>query len=138
MVTRLLLQIASAKKNEMMSVANTVFPLPADSPLCHNAINSFKIEACPTCNVAPNGDNMWHYSLTRYISFMDDTAELRHPSIASSVVEDFLGFSVPAIPRCSCMKVVVHEHWLTRGDTDQETYFLVIFLRSLAILAHFR
>ncbi|KAH7042427.1 hypothetical protein BKA57DRAFT_125160 [Linnemannia elongata] len=67
--------------------------LTAQCPLCHNAINSFKIEACPTCNVAPNGDNMWHYSLTRYISFMDDTAELRHPSIASSVVEDFLGFS---------------------------------------------
>ncbi|OAQ31819.1 hypothetical protein K457DRAFT_17128 [Linnemannia elongata AG-77] len=67
--------------------------LTAQCPLCHNAINSFKIEACSTCNVAPNGDNMWHYSLTRYISFMDDTAELRHPSIASSVVEDFLGFS---------------------------------------------
>ncbi|KAK3830219.1 MAG: hypothetical protein JOS17DRAFT_791443 [Linnemannia elongata] len=67
--------------------------LTAKCPLCHKAINSFKIEACPTCNVAPNGDNMWHYSLTRYISFMDDTAELRHPSIASHVVEDFLGFS---------------------------------------------
>ncbi|KAG0297603.1 hypothetical protein BGZ96_005706 [Linnemannia gamsii] len=67
--------------------------LTAKCPMCHSAINSFKIDACPTCKVAPTGDNMWHYSFARYISFMDDTAELRHPSIPSRVVEDFLGFS---------------------------------------------
>lgn len=106
-----------------MSVANTIPFLPVDSLLCHKAINSFKIEACPTCNVTPNGDNMWHYSLTRYISFMDDTAELRHPSIASRVVEDFLGFTVPVILHCRYMNVVVREHQCNRGDTDRETYF---------------
>ncbi|KAF9119937.1 hypothetical protein BGW39_011797 [Mortierella sp. 14UC] len=66
--------------------------LTAKCPMCHNAINSFKIDLCPTCHVAPTGDNMWHFNFARYMSFMDDTAELRHPSISSDVVESFLGF----------------------------------------------
>jgi hypothetical protein len=45
---------------------------------------------------------MWHYSLSRYIAFMDDTAELRHPSIPSRVVEGFLGFSVTP---CFCLQL---------------------------------
>ncbi|KAF9909819.1 hypothetical protein EC991_007990 [Linnemannia zychae] len=59
-------------------------------PMCHNAIHSFKITLCPTCNVAPTSDDMWHFNFARYMSFMDDTAELRHPSISSDVVESFL------------------------------------------------
>ncbi|KAK3827060.1 MAG: hypothetical protein J3R72DRAFT_479221 [Linnemannia gamsii] len=66
--------------------------LTAKCPMCNSAINSFQIDLCPTCNVAPTGENMWHFNFARYISFMDDTAELRHPSISSNVVENFLGF----------------------------------------------
>ncbi|KAG0374691.1 hypothetical protein BGX24_010075 [Mortierella sp. AD032] len=66
--------------------------LTAKCPMCNSAINSFQIDLCPTCNVSPTGEHMWHFNFARYMSFMDDTAELRHPSISSDVVENFLGF----------------------------------------------
>ncbi|KAG0210784.1 hypothetical protein BGX33_004706 [Mortierella sp. NVP41] len=67
--------------------------LTAKCPMCQNAINSCKMEACSKCHVAPTTENMWHYNLARYISFMDDTAELRHPNISSDVVQKCLGYT---------------------------------------------
>ncbi|KAF8928180.1 hypothetical protein BGZ47_001769 [Haplosporangium gracile] len=119
--------------------------LTAKCPMCHNAINSFKIEACSTCNVAPNGNNMWHYNLTRYISFMDDTAELRHPSITSRVVEDFLGFSpsdfssLSLTERAQLKKRVFLErfkvHFKVSWSESKEQHIIEILAMSHALLS---
>ncbi|KAF9897641.1 hypothetical protein BX616_005232 [Lobosporangium transversale] len=52
------------------------------------------IEQCPSCKLLPKNDDSWSYSLMRHISLMDDTAELRHPSISSEAVQALLGYKV--------------------------------------------
>ncbi|KAG0301464.1 hypothetical protein BGZ98_008336 [Dissophora globulifera] len=54
-------------------------------------ITSYKIEACPGCNVLPKGEESWTFSLARNVSFMDNTAELRHPNISSATAQSMLG-----------------------------------------------
>ncbi|KAI7821413.1 hypothetical protein BC939DRAFT_209116 [Gamsiella multidivaricata] len=51
------------------------------------------MEPCPFCTISPKSEKSWSYSLARHLSFMDDTAELRHPSISSDTVQNWLGFT---------------------------------------------
>lgn len=64
------------------------------SPLCKEPITSFKIEACPSCHIIPPNDDQWQYNMSRYISFMDHTAELAHPNVPSRIITDLFGFQV--------------------------------------------
>ncbi|KAG0312640.1 hypothetical protein BGZ99_009358 [Dissophora globulifera] len=65
--------------------------LTAKCPSCKATITSYKIEACPRCNVLPKGEELWTFSLARNVSFMDNTAELRHPNISSATAQSMLG-----------------------------------------------
>ncbi|KAG0256774.1 hypothetical protein BG011_004322 [Mortierella polycephala] len=67
--------------------------LTAKCPSCKEAILSFKKEACSKCNAIPTNDDAWRFALAQHISFMDDTAELRHPGISSEVVQKWLGYN---------------------------------------------
>ncbi|KAF9178254.1 hypothetical protein BGZ51_007909 [Haplosporangium sp. Z 767] len=66
--------------------------LTAKCPSCKEAILSFKIEACSKCNAIPTNNGAWRFALAQHISFMDDTAELRHPGISSDIVQRWLGY----------------------------------------------
>ncbi|KAG0359501.1 hypothetical protein BG005_000661 [Podila minutissima] len=61
-------------------------------PSCKEPITSFKIEACPSCRIVPPNEDQWQYNMSRYISFMDHTAELTHPNVPSSIITDLIGF----------------------------------------------
>ncbi|KAG0083477.1 hypothetical protein BGZ93_001783 [Podila epicladia] len=63
-------------------------------PSCKEPISSFKIEACPSCRIVPSNEDQWQYNMTRYISFMDHTAELTHPNVPSSIITDLFGFQI--------------------------------------------
>ncbi|KAF9422057.1 hypothetical protein BGZ76_003827 [Entomortierella beljakovae] len=52
-------------------------------------------EACPTCHVSPKNEDSWSFTLSRNISFMDDTGELYHPNMASSTIQCLLGHKCP-------------------------------------------
>lgn len=64
------------------------------SESCKGTITSCKMEACARCQTIPASEDAWTFSLSRHISFMDNTAELHHPCIPSDVVETLLGFKV--------------------------------------------
>ncbi|KAF9349828.1 hypothetical protein BGX26_011915 [Mortierella sp. AD094] len=68
--------------------------LTAKCPACKHAITSYKMEPCQNCRVSPKNDDSWSFTFARNISFMDDTAELYHPSIASCIIQSLLGFKV--------------------------------------------
>ncbi|KAF9105743.1 hypothetical protein BGX27_009480 [Mortierella sp. AM989] len=68
--------------------------LTAKCPSCKHAIASYKMEPCQTCHVSPKNEDSWSFTLARNISFMDDTAELYHPSITSCTIQNLLGFKV--------------------------------------------
>ncbi|KAF9205859.1 hypothetical protein BGZ49_003414 [Haplosporangium sp. Z 27] len=66
--------------------------LTAKCPSCKHAITSYKIEDCQNCHVSPKNESSWSFTLAHNISFMDDTAELYHPSMTSNTVQNFIGF----------------------------------------------
>ncbi|KAF9401390.1 hypothetical protein BGX21_001817 [Mortierella sp. AD011] len=68
--------------------------LTAKCPGCKHAITSYKMEPCQSCHVSPKNDDAWSFTFARNISFMDDTAELYHPVIASCIIQNLLGFKV--------------------------------------------
>ncbi|KAF9314760.1 hypothetical protein BG003_003873, partial [Podila horticola] len=68
--------------------------LTSKCPLCKEPITSFKIEACPSCHIIPPNDDQWQYNMSRYISFMDHTAELAHPNVPSRIITDLFGFQI--------------------------------------------
>ncbi|KAG0265062.1 hypothetical protein BGZ95_003431 [Linnemannia exigua] len=119
--------------------------LTAKCPMCNSAINSFTIDLCPTCNIAPTGDNMWHFNFARYMSFMDDTAELRHPSISSEVVENFLGFkpdqfsSLTLVERAQLKKRFYLErykiHFKISWSENKKKHIVQIIAMSQALLS---
>ncbi|KAF9376166.1 hypothetical protein CPB97_011000 [Podila verticillata] len=78
--------------------------LSSKCPSCKKSIASFKIEACPSCRVVPPNENQWQYNMSRYISFMDHTAELTHPNMPSSIISDLLGFQPKDFGRLSMVE----------------------------------
>ncbi|KAI8355465.1 hypothetical protein B0O80DRAFT_528664 [Mortierella sp. GBAus27b] len=75
---------------DIENLASDVLTAKCDS--CKGAITSYKMDACPKCQIMPKSEDSWTYCLSRHISFMDHTAELYHPTIHSDVVQNLLGF----------------------------------------------
>ncbi|KAF9560085.1 hypothetical protein EC968_006360 [Mortierella alpina] len=66
--------------------------LTTKCPSCKETISSYKMETCSRCTTTPAEEDSWRFSLARYISFMDDTAELHHPNVSSDTAQRLLGF----------------------------------------------
>ncbi|KAF9941412.1 hypothetical protein BGZ65_003602 [Modicella reniformis] len=82
--------IAILSEFDIENLASDV--LTAKCPSCKGTITSYKMEVCPRCQVMPKSDDSWTYCFSRHISFMDNTAELYHPSISSDIVQNLLEF----------------------------------------------
>ncbi|KAG0221770.1 hypothetical protein BGX31_009567 [Mortierella sp. GBA43] len=79
---------------DISAVATSLGTLVDFSDSCKGAITSYKMDACPKCQIMPKSEDSWTYCLSRHISFMDHTAELYHPTIHSDVVQNLLGFKI--------------------------------------------
>ncbi|KAG0269242.1 hypothetical protein DFQ27_004304 [Actinomortierella ambigua] len=60
--------------------------------MCRQRVTSHQIMPCETCKAEPPAET-WKFTLSRLISFMDDTGELCHPIIDHNVAQAMLGFS---------------------------------------------
>ncbi|KAG0038103.1 hypothetical protein BGZ82_001117 [Podila clonocystis] len=88
--------------------------LLSNCPLCKKPITSFKIEACPSCRIAPPNEDQWQYNMSRFISFMDHTAELTHPNMPSGIITDLFGFQPKEFARLSMVERAQRRFFLER------------------------
>ncbi|KAG0017798.1 hypothetical protein BGZ81_010532 [Podila clonocystis] len=88
--------------------------LLSNCPLCKKPITSFKIEGCPSCRIGPPNEDQWQYNMSRYISFLDHTAELTHPNVPSGIIADLFGFQPKEFGRLSMVERAQRRFFLER------------------------